>query len=161
MVVMRTIVRPSRASSEPMRAARSASDGSGTELAPQLLARGFELTPLAAHSTRPRVATQGVDHRATDAALGNVSNLMPRSSSKRHAASINPSMPSCTRSPSSIECGIEAATLRAQETPRTEGRRRFDRAGWLRVADASGLSFGLRCPLQRRSGAHDAGWREP
>ena len=32
---------------------------------------------------------------------------MPRASSKRQAASISPSIPSCTRSPSSIECGID------------------------------------------------------
>ena len=42
-----------------------------------------------------------------------VSNLMPRASSKRCAASIRPMTPSWTRSPMSIECGMVAATRRA------------------------------------------------
>ena len=50
----------------------------------------------------------------------NVSNLMPRSSSKRWAASIRPSTPSCTRSPMSIEFGIDAAMRRASAS--TNGR---------------------------------------
>jgi hypothetical protein len=41
----------------------------GAELAAQLFARGFELPPLAPHAPGPRVASQRVDHGATDAAL--------------------------------------------------------------------------------------------
>ena len=70
MVLMRTIVRPRRFSSEPTFAARSASDGSQPELAAQLLARGFQLAALTADAARPGVLAQRVDHRAADAPLG-------------------------------------------------------------------------------------------
>jgi len=41
-----------------------------TELAAQLLARGFELAALTADATRPGILAQRVDHRPPDAALG-------------------------------------------------------------------------------------------
>ena len=70
MVVMRTMVRPSRASSEPTRCGQVGERRLGAELAAQLLAGGLELAALAAHAARPGVAAQRVDHRAADAALG-------------------------------------------------------------------------------------------
>ena len=42
----------------------------GAQLAPQLFARGLELAALTADAARPGVATQRVDHRAADPALG-------------------------------------------------------------------------------------------
>jgi len=48
-----------------------------SELAPQLLARRFELTPLAADAARPRVLAQRVDHGAADAAFGKGFELDP------------------------------------------------------------------------------------
>jgi len=46
-------------------------------LATQLLASGFELTPLAADAAGPRVLSERVDHRAADAAFGERLELDP------------------------------------------------------------------------------------
>ena len=68
-------VDPHDGASEP-RLVRSDSRGEvrerrlGTELAPQFLARRFELAALTPDAARPRVATKRVDHRAANAALG-------------------------------------------------------------------------------------------
>src|SRR5205814_2298168 len=62
-----------------------------------------------------------------------VSNLMPRSSSKRFAASINPSTPSWTRSPMSIEFGIVDAIRLANDS--TKGSPATMRRLWLADAD--------------------------
>ena len=70
MVLMRTMVRPRRASSEPTRFGEIGERRLGAELAAQLLARRLELAALAAHAARPGVAPERVDHRAADAALG-------------------------------------------------------------------------------------------
>ena len=70
MVLMRTIVRLRRFSSDPTRAARSAMRRLVAELAPQRFARRVELAPLAANAARPGVAPQRVDHGAADPPLG-------------------------------------------------------------------------------------------
>ena len=70
MVLMRTIVRPSRASSEPDPRREIRQRRFGAKLAPQLFARGLELAPLTADAARPGVAAERVDHRAADAPLG-------------------------------------------------------------------------------------------
>ena len=44
--------------------------GFAAELTAQLLARGFQLTPLPAHPARPCVLAQRVDHGAAHAPLG-------------------------------------------------------------------------------------------
>jgi len=47
------------------------------QLTAQLFAGGLELTALTAHAARPGVLAQGVDHRATDATLGESLELDP------------------------------------------------------------------------------------
>ena len=70
MVLMRTIVRLRRFSSEPTRAARSAMRRLVAQLAAQRFARRVELAPLAADAARPGIAPQRVDHRAAHAPFG-------------------------------------------------------------------------------------------
>ena len=70
MVLMRTIVRPRRASSEPDPRREVRQRRLGAELAPQLLARRFELAALTADAARPGVAAERVDHRAAHPPLG-------------------------------------------------------------------------------------------
>ena len=70
MVLMRTIVLPRRFSSEPISRGQVGERRLVAERDAQLLARGFELAPDAAHAARPGVLAQRVDHRAADAALG-------------------------------------------------------------------------------------------
>ena len=67
---MRTIVRPSRFSSEPTFAARSASDGSHPSSRRSVFTRRLELAALAPHAARPGVLAQRVNHRAADAPFG-------------------------------------------------------------------------------------------
>ena len=67
---MRTIVRSRRASSDPDALGEIGKCRLGAELAAQLFSRGFELAAHAADAARPGVATQRVDHRASDAPLG-------------------------------------------------------------------------------------------
>jgi len=114
IVLMRTIVLPRRFSSEPIACARSASDGSCPSDA-----RNFSRA--ASSSRRTRRTPRG--HASLRSASimaprmrrsANVSNLIPRESSKRCAASIRPITPSWTRSLRSIECGIVAAIRRAR-----------------------------------------------
>ena len=113
IALMRTMVRLRLASSDPMCFARSARDGSDP-----ISWRSFSR---AASSSRRTLRTpRGQASRRMASIIAprtrrsaKVSNLMPRRSSKRCAASIRPIMPSCTRSPTSIECGREAAIRRA------------------------------------------------
>ncbi|OFW39467.1 MAG: hypothetical protein A3J29_21775 [Acidobacteria bacterium RIFCSPLOWO2_12_FULL_67_14b] len=113
MVLMRTMVLPRRFSSDPISTARSASDGSCPSDR-----RSFSRA--ASSSRRTRRTPRG--HASLRSASimaprmrrsAKVSNLMPRESSKRCAASMRPITPSCTRSLRSIECGIVAAIRRA------------------------------------------------
>ena len=120
IVLMRTIVRFRRFSSEPTFAARSATDGS------QPIVRRSS-SRAASSSRRTRRTPRGQASRRSASIIAprtrrsaNVSNLIPRLSSNRWAASMRPMTPSCTRSPMSIECGIEAAIRRASAS--TNGR---------------------------------------
>ena len=70
MVLIRTIVRSRRASSDADALGQIGQRRLGAELAAQLLARRFEFAAHAAHATRPGVAAQGVDHGAANAAFG-------------------------------------------------------------------------------------------
>ena len=70
MVLMRTMVRLRRFSSEPTRGGQVGHRRLVPELAAQLLARGLELAALAADAARPGVLAQRVDHRAADAPFG-------------------------------------------------------------------------------------------
>ena len=113
MVLMRTMVRPSRFSSDPTLAARSASDGSHpssrrSSSRAASSSRRWRRTPRGHASLRSASIIAPRTRRSAK-----VSNLMPRASSKRWAASISPITPSWTRSPISIEWGIVAATRRA------------------------------------------------
>src|SRR5207244_814810 len=71
----------------------------------------------------------------------NVSNLMPRPSSKRWAASIKPITPSCTRSPTSIEWGIVDAMRRASAS--TKGRPATTRRLWAAGIEWARIRFRL------------------
>jgi len=126
IVLMRTMVLPSLFSSEPIACARSASDGSWPSDA-----RSFSRA--ASSSRRTRRTPRG--HASLRSASiiaprirrsANVSNLMPRESSKRCAASINPITPSWTRSLKSIEWGIVAAMRLASAS--TKGKPASTRA---------------------------------
>ena len=113
MMLMRLMVRPSDASSVPMWLARSDSDGS-----PPSSFRSFWRAVSSSRRTRRMPRGQAPRRNASIMAprtrrSANVSNLMPRASSNLSTASIKPSIPSWTRSPRSIECGIEAARRRA------------------------------------------------
>ena len=113
IVLMRTMVRLRRFSSEPTRAARSAIDGScpssrRSASRAASSSRRWRRTPRGQASLRSASIIAPRTRRSAK-----VSNLMPRSSSNRCAASIRPSTPSCTRSPMSIEFGIDAAMRRA------------------------------------------------
>ena len=70
IVLMRTIVRLSRFSSEPDARGEVGKRRLVPKLATQRFARGIELAPLAADAARPGIAAQRVDHRAADAPLG-------------------------------------------------------------------------------------------
>ena len=136
IVLMRTMVLPRRVSSEPTRAARSASDGSAPS-------SRRSASRAASSSRRMRRTPRGHASRRSASIMAprtrrsaNVSNLMPRCSSNRCAASIRPIMPSCTRSPMSIECGIVAATRRASDS--TNGNPFSIRCCWCRAR-------GVRC----------------
>ena len=113
IALIRTIVRPRRFSSDPTLAARSARDGScpNSRLSSSRAAsssRRWRRTPRGQASLRSASIMAPRMRRSA-----NVSNLMPRASSKRCAASMSPMTPSWTRSPMSIEWGIVAATRRA------------------------------------------------
>ena len=119
MVLIRTIVCPRRASSEPTRAARSAKEGS-----PPSSRRSASRA--ASSSRRTRRIPRGHASRRSASIIAprtrrsaKVSNLIPRLASNLWAASMRPIIPSCTKSPTSIECGIDAATRRA--SPWTNG----------------------------------------
>ena len=134
MVLIRTIVRSRRPSSTPTRLARSAIVGS-----PPNSRRSCSRA--ASSSRRTRRMPRGQASRRSASIIAprtrrsaNVSNLIPRASSKRFAASIRPSTPSCTRSPRSIECGIVDAIRRASDS--TNGRVATTRSYW---AAASGV----------------------
>ena len=120
MVLMRTMVRPRRASSEPTRLARSASDGSAPS-SRRSSSRAVSSSRLWRRTPRGQASRRSASIIAPRTRRSaKVSNLMPRPSSKRAAASMRPSTPSCTRSPSSIEWGIDEATRRASDS--TKGR---------------------------------------
>ena len=70
MVLMRTIVRLRRFSSDSDLRGEVGERRLVAQLAAQLLARGLELAALAADAARPGVLAQRVDHRAAHAALG-------------------------------------------------------------------------------------------
>ena len=70
IVLMRTMVRLRRFSSDADLGGEVGQRRLAAELAAQLLARGLELAPLAAHAARPGVLAQRVDHRAAHAPLG-------------------------------------------------------------------------------------------
>ena len=70
MVLMRTIVRLRRFSSDPTRAAEIGHRRLVAELAAQRFAGGVELAPLAPHAARPGVAPERIDHRAAHAPFG-------------------------------------------------------------------------------------------
>ncbi len=70
IVLMRTMVRLRRFSSDPTRAARSAIDGCLSQLASQRFARRIQFAALTADAARPRVFSQRVDHRAAHAPFG-------------------------------------------------------------------------------------------
>ena len=113
IVLMRTMVLPSLFSSEPTASARSASDGSCPSVA-----RSFSRAASSSRRTRRTPRGQASLRSASIIAprirrSANVSNLIPRESSKRWAASIKPITPSWTRSLRSIECGMVAAMRRA------------------------------------------------
>ena len=113
MVLMRTIVFSSRFSSEPISAARSASDGS----CPSEF-RSFSRAASSSRRTRRTPRGQASLRNASIIAprmrrSAKVSNLIPRPSSKRWAASIRPMTPSWTRSLRSTECGMVDAMRRA------------------------------------------------
>jgi hypothetical protein len=74
-----------------------------SELAAQHLARSLELATLAAHAARPGSLRSASIMAPRMRRSAKVSNLIPRDSSKRSAASINPMTPSWMRSPMSIE----------------------------------------------------------
>jgi hypothetical protein len=88
------------------------------ELAAQRFPRRFQLPRRSASIIAPRTRRSA-----------KVSNLIPRASSKRCAASIRPSTPSWTRSPMSIEFGIDAAMRRASAS--TNGMPATTRRFWL------------------------------
>ena len=70
MVLMRTIVRLRRFSSEPDARGEIGHRRLVSQLAAQRFARRVELATLTADAARPRVAAQRVDHRAAHAPLG-------------------------------------------------------------------------------------------
>jgi hypothetical protein len=83
IVWIRTMVRPSRFSSEPILAARSAREGSQPCSRRKLLARRLNLAALPADAARPGVLAEGVDHGASNAPFGERLELDAASSSKR------------------------------------------------------------------------------
>ena len=85
MVLMRTIVRPSRVSSDPTRGREVRQRGLVAELAAQLLAGGLELPAHAAHAAGPGIAAQRVDHGAAHAPLGEGLELDARGSRRSGA----------------------------------------------------------------------------
>ena len=141
IVLMRRIVRSSRGTSEPTRLARSASVGSAPS-------SRRNCSRAASSSRRTRRTPRGHASRRSASIIAprtrrsaNVSNLMPRPSSNRCAASISPITPSCTRSPRSIECGMVEAMRRASDS--TNGRLDAIRSCWwvangMRITDPPG-----------------------
>ena len=138
---MRTMVRPSRFSSVPTFAARSDSDGSWPS-------SRRSVSRAASSSRRTRRTPRGQASRRSASIIAprirrsaNVSNLMPRPSSKRWAASIKPITPSCTRSPTSIEWGIVDAMRRASAS--TKGRPATTRRLWAAGIEWARIRFRL------------------
>ncbi len=135
---MRTMVRPSRFSSVPTFLARSASDGSwpSSRRSVSRAASSSRLTRRTPRGQASRRSASIIAPRMRRSA--NVSNLMPRLSSNRWAASINPMTPSCTRSPTSIEWGIVDAMRRASAStkgsPLTMRRLWAAGIGWARIS---------------------------
>ena len=109
----------------------------GAELAPQLLARGFELPALAANAARPGIAAERVDHRAADPALGkgfelDAARFVEPAARRRSARACRPARDRRARSSAASRRRLGARGIR-----RMEARRQSGRAGWLRGADAS------------------------
>ncbi len=151
------MVRPSRASSEPTRAARSASDGSAPSSRRSCLARRFELAALTADAARPGVAAQRVDHRAADAPFGEGLEL----DAARLVEAVAPhrSDRACRPAPDRRARWNAASRRRrgARATRRTEDRRRCVHADGRRGADAAlGLLGSSPAQLERRAGSRRA-----
>jgi len=92
-----------------------------TKLQTKPLARGLEFPAHALRTPRGHASLRSASIIAPRIRRSaKVSNLMPRPSSKRSAASIRPMTPSWTRSLRSIECGMVAAMRRANAS--TNGR---------------------------------------
>ena len=128
MVVILRIVRSRRWTSAPTRLARSASDGSAPS-------SRRSCSRAASSSRRTRRTPRGQASRRSASIMAprtrrsaNVSNLIPRPSSKRFAASISPRTPSWTRSPRSMECGMVDAIRLASDS--TKGRLAATRSCW-------------------------------
>ena len=68
-MLMRTIVRSRRDSSDADAPRQVCERRLAAQFAPQRFARGFELATHAAHAARPRIAAQRVDHRAPNPTL--------------------------------------------------------------------------------------------
>ena len=142
MVLMRTIVLPRRFSSEPTSCARSASEGSWPSET-----RSFSGAASSSRRTRRTPRGQASLRSASIMAprmrrSAKVSNLMPRESSKRWAASMRPITPSCTRSLRSIEWGMVAAIRRAKAS--TNGIPASTRG--LTAFSVALISFSVACP---------------
>ncbi len=147
MVLMRTITLPRRSSSEPTAAARSASEGSWPRVARSRSraassSRRTRRTPRGQASLRSASIIAPRTRRSAK-----VSNLIPRDSSKRRAASISPSTPSCTRSPRSMEWGIVAATRRASAS--TNGRLFSTRGFTVSASCSAVMTLRLHSPPYR------------
>ena len=118
--------------------ARSASDGSwpSSRRSVSRAASSSRLTRRTPRGQASRRSASIIAPRMRRSA--NVSNLMPRLSSNRWAASINPMTPSCTRSPTSIEWGIVDAMRRASAStkgsPLTTRRLWAAGIGWARIS---------------------------
>jgi hypothetical protein len=100
----------------------------GAEFAAQLFARGLEFAADAADATRPRIAAQRVNHRASHPAFGERLEFDAAAFVKPVRASMRPMTPSCTKSPRSIECGMVDAMRRANDS--TNGKLAAIRSCW-------------------------------
>ena len=77
IALMRTMVRPSRFSSDPDLRGEIRQRRLAPQLASQLFASRLELATLAANATWPGILAQRVDHRAADAPFGERLELDP------------------------------------------------------------------------------------